>query len=89
VYADAQVLARVARMDSLAVDSAIGAVRNRLASFSGELELNNVLADPFGLSTPLIGRLMASGRMAGITLLNGQLFTPDSTLAIVVMCSIR
>ena len=85
VYADAQVLARVARMDSLAVDSAIGAVRNRLASFSGELELNNVLADPFGLSTPLIGRLMASGRMAGITLLNGQLFTPDSTVAIVVI----
>lgn len=85
LYADPQVLGRVARMDSLAVDSSIGAVRDRLASFSGELDLESTLADPFGLAAPLMDRVMASGRMAGVTLLNGQLFTPDSSTAIVVI----
>ena len=85
IYADSIVLATVAGWDSVALLNAFADLRNDLARPGAELDADRIVLDPFGLSDPLIARVMNSAAIGGMAVIDGQLFTADSTMAVVVV----
>src|SRR5690606_16894411 len=89
LYADSAGLDRLAGMDSLAVDHVVASVRNTLASPVDHLDLGRRLRDPLGLCAPVIDGLMARAETSGIIVVDGQLFTRDTAMAIVLLLPTR
>jgi len=85
LYADSGVIATVAHWDSVALLNAFADLRNDLARPGAEMDADRIVLDPFGLSDPLIDRVMRSAILGGMAVIDGQLFTTDSAMAVVVV----
>ena len=85
LYADPMLLEHVARMDDVALDSAFMDLRNSLAGLGAEMDVASLQYDPFGMVDPLMDRMLASADRAGMVLIDGRLFTPDSSMALVLV----
>ena len=83
LYADSALLQQFTTLDSAAVDRTVAAIRASLDQPGAELQLDGSLRDPFALCAPLIARLQSRGTK-GMSLIDGRLFTADSTMAIVM-----
>ncbi|MBK8227985.1 MAG: 1-acyl-sn-glycerol-3-phosphate acyltransferase [Flavobacteriales bacterium] len=85
LHADAQRLQWLAAADDRALDSAVKAVRNALAAPGGEFDAERLLHDPFGLTQPLRDRLLAGAFGGSAALIDGVLFSPDSSMAVALL----
>ena len=85
LYADSARLQQVAGMDSLALQKVVADLRNELTRPGAELDAERMAMDPLGLAAPVLARTMASAELAGVQLINGGLFSQDSSMAIVVL----
>ncbi|MBX2973658.1 MAG: 1-acyl-sn-glycerol-3-phosphate acyltransferase [Flavobacteriales bacterium] len=85
LLADAGRLAWLAGADSLRIDSAVAAVRTAIAAPGGEFGVERLLADPFGLAAPLRERMLATGTGGGPSVIDGVLFSADSTMAVALL----
>ncbi|HRD54024.1 MAG TPA: hypothetical protein PKY96_15395, partial [Flavobacteriales bacterium] len=85
LHADAQRLHWLAAADDRALDSAVAAVRTAIAAPGGEFDAERLLADPFGLTQPLRDRLLASVTDGSAALIDGVLFSPDSSMAVALL----
>jgi len=85
LYADSALLQQVASMDSLALQKVVADLRNELTRPGAELDAERMALDPLGLAAPVLARTMASAELAGVQLINGGLFSQDSSMAIVVL----
>lgn len=85
LHADPLRLQWLSSADEAALDSAIGAAKAALTAPGGEFEADRILADPFGLTQPLRDRLMAGISDGNAALIDGVLFSPDSSMAIALL----
>ncbi|MFZ1331361.1 MAG: hypothetical protein WAR83_04205, partial [Flavobacteriales bacterium] len=85
LYSDNDVLANVTQWDSVAFMNAFADLRNDLARPGAEMDADRIVLDPFGLSDPLIDHLLRSATIGGMAVIDGQLFSADSTMAVVVV----
>ncbi len=85
LHADAQRLRWLVAADDRALDSALAAVRNALAAPGGEFDAERLLTDPFGLTQPLRDRLLAVAFDGSAALIDGVLFSPDSSMAVALL----
>lgn len=85
LYADSARLQQVAGLDSLALHKLVAGLRIDLTKPGAELDAERMTLDPLGLAVPVLARTMASAELAGVQLINGGLFSQDSSMAIVVL----
>jgi len=85
LYADSARLQQVAGMDSLELHAVVADLRNELTRPGAELDAERMALDPLSLAAPVLARTMASAELAGVQLINGGLFSQDSSMAIVVL----
>lgn len=85
LHADAQRLQWLVGADDRALDSTLATVRTAIAAPGGEFDAERMLADPFGLTQPLRDRLMASAADGSAALIDGVLFSPDSSMALALL----
>lgn len=85
IHADPARLRWLASADDAALDSALGVLRAALAAPGGEFDAELLLADPFGLTSSLRDRLTAGSATASALLIDGVLFSPDSSMAVALL----
>ncbi|MFZ1694946.1 MAG: 1-acyl-sn-glycerol-3-phosphate acyltransferase [Flavobacteriales bacterium] len=85
LHADAERLQWLVAADDRALDSALARVRTAIAAPGGEFDAERMLADPFGLTQPLRDRLLASATDGSAALIDGVLFSPDSSMAVALL----
>ncbi len=85
LYADDAALIVLANMDSTAVDSAIGDVREQLMRPMSMVQEPQLLNDPFGLTRARLIGFASAGDRAGATVINGVLASSDSTTVFVLV----